>query len=407
MNRVLEKILAGQLFQKIFKNPFLIADEILAKIVRRIFMQNCQVNNNKIFFSTFNGEYTCNPKAITEEILRRNLPWEIVWLVKRDSQIENVPEPVKCVLPYTPEYFQEVASSKIWIANSVSLTYYKAYKKTSQIFFQTWHGSVGLKRFDVKSNRRWCKLAKRDAKFTDYCISNSMFEDNLFESTFWKNAEILKYGHARNDILLKDSSNPKIIEIKEKLLKLFQIPKSAKIALYAPTFRDDKNLSHYDIDYCNLRNALSEKFGGKWIILTRLHSRLKKVSSHELELTFPDFVINCSEYNDIQDIMLIADVGITDYSSWICDYLLTKKPGFIFATDMQDYNHERGFYYPLNTLPYPIAENNEQLINNILNFKEEGFSDKCQDFLNSKGCIDDGHAAERIVDKLEEIMNKN
>lgn len=407
MNRVLEKILAGQLFQKMFKNPFLIADEILAKIVRKIFMQNCQVNNNKIFFSTFNGEYTCNPKAITEEILRRNLPWEIVWLVKRDSQIENVPEPVKCVLPYTPEYFQEVASSKIWIANSVSLTYYKAYKKTSQIFFQTWHGSVGLKRFDVKSNRRWCKLAKRDAKFTDYCISNSMFEDNLFESTFWKNAEILKYGHARNDILLKDSSNPKIIEIKEKLLKLFQIPKSAKIALYAPTFRDDKNLSHYDIDYCNLRNALSEKFGGKWIILTRLHSRLKNVSSHELELTFPDFVINCSEYNDIQDIMLIADVGITDYSSWICDYLLTKKPGFIFATDMQDYNHERGFYYPLNTLPYPIAENNEQLINNILNFKEEGFSDKCQDFLNSKGCIDDGHAAERIVDKLEEIMNKN
>ena len=79
-----------------------------------------------------------------------------------------------------------------------------------------------------------------------------------------------------NDILLKDPSDPKIIEIKEKLLSLFQIPKSAKIALYAPTFRDDKNLSHYDIDYCNLRNALSEKFGGEWVILTRLHSRLKK-----------------------------------------------------------------------------------------------------------------------------------
>ena len=65
-------------------------------------------------FTLFNGEYTCNPKAITEEILRRNLPWEIVWLVKRDSQIKNVPDSVKCVLPYAPEYFQEVASSKIW-----------------------------------------------------------------------------------------------------------------------------------------------------------------------------------------------------------------------------------------------------------------------------------------------------
>jgi CDP-glycerol glycerophosphotransferase len=104
--------------------------------------------------------------------------------------------------------------------------------------------------------------------------------------------------------------------------------------------------------------------------------------------------------------MLLADVGITDYSSWICDYILTKKPGFIFATDLADYNQERGFYYPLNTLPYPIAENNEQLIQNILNFQTDGFNDKCDKFLKSKGCIDDGHAAERIVDKLEQIIKE-
>ena len=84
------------------------------------------------------------------------------------------------------------------VANSVSLTFYKAYKKTSQIFFQTWHGSIGLKRFDVKSNRRWCKLAKKDAKITDYCLSNSVFEDDLFNSTSWKHSNVLKYGHARN-----------------------------------------------------------------------------------------------------------------------------------------------------------------------------------------------------------------
>ena len=406
MNRVLEKVLAGNLFQKLFKNPFKIADEILSKIVRTIYMQNCKVDNNKIFFSTFNGEYTCNPKAITEEILRRNLPWEIVWLVKRQSQMENVPESIKCVLPYTSEYFTEVASSKVWVSNSVSLTFYKVFKKASQVFFQTWHGSIGLKRFDVKSNKKWCKLARKDAKITNYCLSNSEFEDNLFKDTFWANSEILKYGHARNDILLKDPNDPKIVEIKEKLYSLFNISKGTKIALYAPTFRDDKELSHYDIDYLNLRKVLSEKFCGEWVILTRLHSRLKKLSN-ELEKSFPDFVINCSNYNDIQDIMLIADVGITDYSSWICDYLLTKKPGFIFATDIGDYNTERGFYYPLNTLPYPIAENNEQLIHNILNFETEGFEDKCQAFLDSKGCMDDGHAAERIVDKLEEIMNGN
>lgn len=401
MNRVFQKILAGKLFQKMFKNPFLILDNIISVPVRKHYMKHEQVCDNKILFSTFNSEYTCNPKAITEEIIRRNLPWEIVWLKK--GKTDNVPEQVKCVSPRSAEFYIEAATSKVWVSNSITMTYYGAIKKDNQVLFQTWHGSIGLKRFNVESNKKWVKLARKDAKITDYCISNSTFENDVFRESLWDSSEILQYGHARNDILLKDDSDENIIAIKEKIYSLYNISPDKKIALYAPTFRDDKGLEHYDIDYEALRSALNRRFGGEWIILTRLHSRLKKLSKY-LEEQFPDFVINCSHYPDIQEIMLIADVGITDYSSWICDYILTKKPGFIFATDLADYNQERGFYYPLNTLPYPVAENNEQLIQNILNFKSEGFVEKCDEFLKSKGCIDDGHAAERIVDKLEEIM---
>lgn len=403
MNRILEKVLAGNLFQKMCKNPYLILDNIISTPIRKHYMKHTSIQNNKIMFSTFNGEYTCNPKAITEEILKRNLPYEIVWL--KSGSTNNIPEQIKCVTPRSSEFYIEAATSKVWISNSITMTFYNAIKKPDQILMQTWHGSIGLKRFDVKSNKKWLKTARKDAKITNYCISNSTFENDVFTESLWDKAEILQYGHARNDILLKDSNDEKIIQIKEKLRALYNISPNIKIALYAPTFRDDKSLAHYDIDYKALREALSKKFGGEWIILTRLHSRLRKLSKY-LEKQFPDFVIDVTQYPDIQEIMLLADVGITDYSSWICDYILTKKPGFIFATDLADYNQERGFYYPLNTLPYPIAENNEQLIQNILNFQTDGFNDKCDKFLKSKGCIDDGHAAERIVDKLEQIIKE-
>ena len=121
--------------------------------------------------------------------------------------------------------------------------------------------------------------------------------------------------------------------------------------------------------------------------------------------TFPNGVINAGEYADIQELLTCVDVGITDYSSWICDYMLTKKPGFLYATDMVQYEEkDREFFYPLSTMPFPLALDNDQLINNILNFDQETFVKKCNDFLEEKGCIDDGHAAERIANVFEQIM---
>ena len=127
---------------------------------------------------------------------------------------------------------------------------------------------------------------------------------------------------------------------------------------------------------------------------------------NNLKKTLPDFVINANEIADIQELLLITDAGITDYSSWICDYILTGKPGFIYANDMKKYNNERGFYYPLEETPFPVAENNSQLINNILNFDNEKYQEKVKIFLKDKGCMEDGHAAERVVDLIEELMSK-
>lgn len=101
----------------------------------------------------------------------------------------------------------------------------------------------------------------------------------------------------------------------------------------------------------------------------------------------------------------ITDVAITDYSSWIYDFMLMRKPGFIFATDIEEYNTERGFYYPIESTPFPIAVDNDELIDNILKFDETSYATNLEKFLEDKGCVEDGHAAERAVDLIYRILN--
>ena len=175
--------------------------------------------------------------------------------------------------------------------------------------------------------------------------------------------------------------------------------------MYAPTFRDDGDLSPYTIDYDRLLEVLQIRFGGEWVILTRFHSRTKKFLAN---YSLPKSVVNVSGYPDIQELQLIIDAGITDYSSWICEYMLRRKPGFTFATDVDNYaGHERTLFFPLSALPFPTSSNEDDLIENILNFDEEKYVDDCNAFLAEKGSIDDGHAAERTVEEIKKILKIN
>ena len=100
----------------------------------------------------------------------------------------------------------------------------------------------------------------------------------------------------------------------------------------------------------------------------------------------------------MQELIAAADVGITDYSSWIFDFMLKGAPAFIYARDIKQYINSRGFYYPLSETPFSIAENDEALSRNIMDFDEAEYAKAVEKFLDGKQCYEDGHAAERIVD---------
>lgn len=426
---ITKEVIAREMIEKrFFKSVINWMDKHVSTIFIRFIQCRIQIENKKIIFLTFRNDYDCNAKWICEEILRQKLPYQLVWAIRKGTKTgpDYFPAELKLVRKESYEYYKELSSARIIIDNGISMVHSRYRKKKGQILIETWHGSLGIKKFsqDTVNDKEWVKKALKEGKATDYIISNSDFEDAIYREDYWKKTPIWKLGHARNDILFNnDQENKK--RIKEKIFKKYNIWNNDKlldnydlfegynilredilrdyyICLYAPTFREKLDITSFNLDFEMLRNTLKQKFGGKWIIFVRFHFRIiNKMKNFLDELP----VVNVSSYPDIQELLLCTDVGITDYSSWICDFLLTKRPGFLIAKDLDSYQEEeRDFAYPLSELPFSLAQNDDELRKNILEFNEDDFVRECNRFLNSKGCVENGTASKQIVNRIKKII---
>ena len=386
-----------------FKLPF----AFNRKKFYKSFFGHKSVVANKVIFDNYMGKpFGCNCKYVVNKLLEKYPDQlDIVWMVsKKEMNSDSFPEGVRLVRYGTGDAKSEYATAKVWVSNYHKVSYVRKgmYRKPDQYFIQMWHGSLGIKKIEnnvplLSENANWLTLAKESSEMTTHWISNSAFETDVYKQAFWGVENVLEYGHPRNDILVNGDAN-----VVSKVKEFYGI-EDKKIMFYAPTFREDYRMDCYQIEYNKLKKALEEKFGGEWVFVVRLHPRVQKYS--KALLPDVDYIFDGTFYPDIQELILSADSMMTDYSSCIFDFLITKRPGFIFATDIEEYNTERGFYYPLESTPFPVATNNEELMENVKKFDFEGYRNKTEKFLSDKGCTEDGNASERVADLIMELVN--
>lgn len=406
LKKMLEHGVEGDFLDRVRKE----VNEWIGRFSRFLLRSMTKVQENKVLLHTQEDKYCCNQKYICEEFRRRNLgdQVDLVYVIPKKGNRGTVPLDVRTVRRGTLQYYEEMFSAKYIFTNSILYKQAAFRLRKSQVLFETWHGSLGIKRFDkdsFKSSIKWVKGAIATGKMTTYCISNSTFEDGVYRDSYWPKTPCLQYGHPRNDIMFDNHAEHRA-QIKEAFLKKHDLAEDTHFILYGPTFRDSKNFDCYDIDVEGILAAARERFGGEWKLLLRYHMSVRKVyqARDQLRDANEGLVIDVTGYDDMQELMTIADIAITDYSSWLYDFVLQRRPGFIFATDIELYNNERGFCYPLETTPFAIATNNEKLKQNILDFDQEAYLEKVEAFLKDKGCMEDGHASERAVDKVLEMM---
>lgn len=369
--------------------------------------KNLQIQNNKIVFSNSKGKrgYGCNPKYIAEEILKQNLNYELVWLVKKHQKnidFSEFPQKIRLVEFKSKKALKELATAKFWIDNQAKIYHIQRglEKQQGQVYIQTWHGSMGIKKIGKDSKVDNCNnlpdSTNTDISFVDYLTSNSNIDNTVFNHRY-PNRTIINCGHPRNDIFFKSAKEKETI--KHKIYNKYKISKNTKIILYAPTFRNNlKNNDCYNLDYFNIINAFEKKYNSNFVILTRLHHEMKN-----LEVPNSPKILDVTKYGDIQELMVASDVMISDYSSCMFDFMLSRKPCFSFATDLEQYNNTQGFYYPLETTPFPIATTNEEMIINIEKFDEISYKNKLEEFLKEKECKEDGLASKRVVDLIKSL----
>lgn len=356
------------------------------------------VNKKRFFFSNYFGKsgFGDNLKYIAEELHARDSSFEIFWAVEK-NYVGNFPDYVKVVKNGSLAWLLAVITSKYWIDNERKHLY--VYKKPQQFYLQTWHGGVALKQIELDAVESYPEKAsyiverKHDNKIANAFISNSDFCTNMYRNAFNYQGDIWQIGYPRNDILIKNDNQ----EARRKVIEYFSLAKDSMTVLYAPTYRKDKNVDVYDLDFREISAAFESKYGKKCVFLVRLHPNL--VSKAGL-IKYNSKIINASEYDDIQELMVASDVLITDYSNVMFEFSYQKKPCFLYAPDFEEYLQDRELYFEYNTLPYPIAFDNQQLINNIENFNNDKYEHKVSELLESINITEKGNASKVTVDKL-------
>jgi Putative glycosyl/glycerophosphate transferases involved in teichoic acid biosynthesis TagF/TagB/EpsJ/RodC len=380
----------------------------IAIVTYHIFLR-LPVNEVIFFESSVGRNYSGNPKYVYEEMVRQGLDkkFKCVWSLEDTSL--KIPGNAKKVKRTGLTYLYYLATAKIWVCDTRLPAFLVKRPKTTYI--QLWHGTPlkklamnieSLNTSEKITLSEYKKLFKENTETWDYLISQSDYTTEKFRSCFDFEKEILPTGFPRNDVLLKKNDAKSINSIKAK----YNIPSDKKVILYAPTWRDDEFYENgiyrfsTQIDFNLLKKELSDTH----IIIVKLHYLVKDPVNWS---NYKEFIYKCDYMQDIQELYLISDFLVTDYSSVIFDYALLKRPMIIYAYDYQKYKDQlRGFYFDIfEEFPGPVVENNHNLIDSIKNYDYKDYQKKYKTFLDKFTCFDHGNASSKIVKLILEKLN--
>ncbi|AZU63997.1 CDP-glycerol glycerophosphotransferase family protein [Neobacillus mesonae] len=373
------------------------------------FVSVLPVDKNLIIFESFLGkQYSDNPRAIYEYLKAHHPKYELIWSVDPRFEKGFLDKGVPYAKRFSVKWLLVMARARFWVTNSRMPLWIPKPKHT--IYLQTWHGTP-LKKLahDMEevlmpgtTTEKYKQEFYQESRNWDYLISPNRYSTEIFRRAFKFDKEVIESGYPRNDIFYKQERN----QIAKKFKETHHLPKDKKIILYAPTWRDNqfRQDGKYKLDLQLNLTLLEKELGEEYIIILRMHYLVAE--NFNLD-AFQGFAYDFSKYEDIQELYLISDLLITDYSSVFFDYANLKRPMIFFTYDLDEYKEDiRGFYFNLaEKAPGPMVKTTEEVVEAIKGYNEsEIFSNKMEEFYHQFCYLEDGHASERIV---KEIILKN
>ena len=358
------------------------------------------LNEKYVMMSSFWGrdnKFNDNPRAIYEYLAKNRPDFTTIIMVK--DAIRSYPEyeNAKVVSYGTKEYWFYLAHAKYFV-NNVNYTESQRVKRSDQVEIQTMHGTplktLGFEVLEDWTDKNYQSQKKKNANW-DYLLTPSDWVADYAVKAFDVRPKILNTGYPRNDQLFIQHSEQEIIALKTKL----NLPLDKKIIAYTPTWRK-KEASSID-SYLDVQNLYKSIPDDVYLVIKNHHFEPWSGLSNE----YANKIGFMSGEASIDDVYIVSDCLITDYSSVMFDYSLMDKPIIFYTFDYDQYVEERGLNFDLKKLaPGPVANNQEELIKWINNYRtiSDRFKSNIVNFKTRFSQYDDGHAAEKVVKLLFE-----
>ncbi|MCR5507784.1 MAG: CDP-glycerol glycerophosphotransferase family protein [Lachnospiraceae bacterium] len=358
------------------------------------------IKDNRVFFQSYSGtQYSCNPKYISEALEKEAENYELIWaFTKPWDHAELESRGIRVVKYESIPYWYYRLTARVTV-NNVNYRNYTPARK-GQYEIQTWHGGGFYKKTmaddkEVMKDRLAYERTMRD--FDRYSLMMASSQINLLKTirgALCFKGKVLK-GTPKDDVLVNGVGDG----INKKVRDYLGVSDDVKIALYAPTWRQDAQKSDFDVDYEAVNEALTDRFGGEWVMLRRLHHFAAKFFDEDSSA-----YIKAESYPEMQELLGVVDVLISDYSSSIWDFSFTGKPCFLFCSDLKKYTEDRDFYEPIETWGFPVTENNAELISAINKFDEEDYKNEIEKMHAMSKAFEEGHATRDVCDIIRSVV---
>ncbi|UHH07974.1 CDP-glycerol glycerophosphotransferase family protein [Bacillus subtilis] len=236
--------------------------------------------------------------------------------------------------------------------------------------------------------------SKNHRNYTKVIVSSENIRKHYAEGFGVDIENVIATGVPRTDFFFDEA---KKAFVKERLYTEYPFLKDKKVILFAPTFRGNGQQSaHYPFEVLDF-DRLYRELKDEYIFLFKIHPFVRNDAN--IPYQYSDFFYDFSSFREINELLLVTDILITDYSSVCFEYALLNKPMIFFSYDVDDYIRKRDFYYDyFDFIPGPLAKTSEQMISII---KEEKYNfEQIDSFVHYFFDDLDGKASERVVDQI-------
>jgi CDP-glycerol glycerophosphotransferase len=356
--------------------------------------------NRVVFESGVGRQYADSPRYVYEELVRRGSGLKKVWAYPGKI---HTPDPnTTSVKRLSPAYFYHLGRARYWV-NNQNFPYYIV-RRPDGVYLQTWHGTP-LKRMlhDLETihgrDSGYADRVTQAARQWSVLASPSPYATAVMRSAFRYEGPVIEQGYPRNDVFFRPDAEAVAAYVRRRL----GIPVGKTVVLYAPTFRDDQAVGNrfaftLPFDLARFREAMGEDV----VLLLRMHVLVRR--GLKIPKEHAGTVMDVSDYPEIQELYLASDVLVTDYSSVFFDFATLRRPMVFFAYDLESYRDDlRGFYLDYQSdLPGPVVTSEDALYDALLSLErvQKEYSVRYDAFLERFSPMDDGHAAERVVDHV-------